>query len=562
MPIGYSLALEDGRRFYLPTNHRGGGNLDRSIVRRYLNAELKGKTLVTLAGKFDIQMSRKDGIDLEALGCKIREVQYSAALLSDLRRSFKMEDLAFDYLGRHKLEMDRSRIWELPAYHVGPYAEEDAGITLDLDTVLSAKIKEEELDRVLDLENDLIWCVCEMERNGAPIDTQLLARWRRETSQRFQEIIRTIHEETGLKVNPNSATDLAQLFGLLKLEYPRTASSERFPQGQPSFTDAFLKTVKHRLSALAREGRMVDSLSSKYLGKYEDGLIDGVLYYQLHQLKSDEYGTIAGRFSSSAVEHGKIGANIQQVFDRERQALKMGYEKAVNANDYSNVPWLVRNLIKPVDGKKWVKADASQIEFRLFVHYSRSARLIKIFNEAPDTDFHEQVGEFCGIRRKAAKNYNFARLFGAGRDKTSTMLGLPRPEADKMYEIYDEKFPETKDLMDEVMGIAKTRGYVKTIMGRRARFPNGERLHSALNRVIQGSAADILKRKLLQVYNLRHKLGLTLRFTVHDELDGDVPDEHAGTKLKQVLEEPLEDLKIRVPLTWDVKVAENWGACS
>lgn len=542
MPVGFSFCLEDRRKFYLPVGHQGGGNLDRNLVRRWMKEQLKGKTLVTLSGKGDIQMTRKFGVDLEAQGCQIREVQHKAALLSDVRRSFAMDDLAFDYLGRRKHEIDRSLIWQLPAYEVGPYAESDALDTLDLDDCLQPKIDAEDLNKVLDLEDSLVYCVCEMERNGVPLNESLLGRWNSQVRKRHERVVMVISDATGLKVNPNSGQDLARLFGFLQLQYPRTEPSEKFPNGQPSFTDDFLKTVKHELIELVREGRGLDSLASKYLSKYAKALRQGVLFYQLHQLKGDEdYGTISGRFSSSKV-------NIQQVFDPEKQEKKSG------SRDY-----IIRYLFEPSPGKQWIRADASQIEFRLFVHYSRSERLIKIYNENPDVDFHQQAAEMCGVNRKPAKTINFLMLYGGGKDKLAYQLGMSRSGSDSLYEEYNGKFPEMRNLMDEVMGVAKTRGHVKTIMGRRARFPKAERIHSALNRVLQGTAADILKRKLKQIYDLRHQLGLTMRLTVHDEIDGDLEKGANHFEVKRVLEEPLDDLKIRVPILWDVAVGANWG---
>jgi DNA polymerase-1 len=545
MPIGWSFCTEDRKKWYLPVGHLGGGNLDRNVVKRWFEREVRNKELVTLSGKGDIQMTRKFGVDLEAQGNTIREVQHKAALLSDVRRSFKMEDMLFDFLGRHKHEIDRSKIWELPAYEVGPYAEGDAEDTLDLDDYLAKKVSEENLDNVLDLEDSLIYCVCEMERNGVPLDVNLLNDWRGKIRRRFENIIMIISEGTGLKVNPNSGADLARLFGLLNIEYPRTPGTEKFPNGQPSFTDDFLKTVNNEYSQLAREARGLDSLDSKYLLKYLKALKQGILYYQLHQLKGDEdYGTISGRFSSSNV-------NIQQVFDPEKQERKSGHR------DY-----LIRYLFGPERGKRWVRADASQIEFRLFVHYSKSQRLIDIYNNNPEVDFHEQAAEMCHIGRKPAKTINFLMLYGGGKDKLAFQLGMSRTESDKLYAEYNHRFPEMRDLYDEVMGVAKRRGHVKTIMGRRARFPGGERIHSALNRVLQGTAADVLKRKLKEVYEMRHELGLKMRLTVHDELDGDIVDDEHANRLRVVLERPLEDLKIRVPLLWDVSTGSNWGETS
>lgn len=544
-PIGYSLALEDGSRYYLPFGHQGGGNLDKGMVLRYLKKELRGKTLVTLSGKGDIHMSRKDGLDLEAMGCKINEVQHKAALLSDQRRSFKLEDMAFDFLGKKKVEIDRSRIWELPSFEVGPYAEEDAGLTLELDDALQPKIDAENLNRVLTLEDKLIWCTCEMERNGVPLNQDLMHRWKGKIRHRFEDIVMMISKQTGLRVNPNSGTDLAKLFNTLSIPYGRTQATEKFPQGQPSFTDEFLETINNETVALCREGRSLDSLSSKYVGKYLKSLRDGILYYQLHQLKGDEeYGTISGRYSSSKV-------NIQQVFDPERQADKFGHR------DY-----IIRYLFLPGLGMLWVKADASQIEFRLFVHYSRSKRLIDAYNNNPDIDFHEQVAELCSLGRKAAKNINFGMLYGMGRDKLARQLGLTRLESDPIFRAYNYRFPETRALMNEVMGVAKDRGYIMTLLGRRARFPDGEYLHAALNRALQGSAADILKLKTLEVYDLRRELEILMRLTVHDEFDVDAPSVEHALRLKEVLEAPIPGLSIRVPIKWDISVGKSWGDTS
>ena len=545
--LGASISLEDGRDFYFPYGHMGGGNLDRGKVFKWLGTELKGKTLVCAEAKHEIQMMRKEGIDFEAMGCKIREVQFPPALLSDARRSFQLGDLAKDFLGRDKIDIDAAKIWEMPAGEVGPYAELDARLNLDLDTAYQPLIEKEELGRVLQLEYDLIYCVCEMERNGVPLDVPKLARWRQEANHKRSQELQQLYNETGLKLNPNSAKDLGLLFDKLGLEYNRTAPSKNFPLGLPSMPDEFLEGIKHQSIQRVRTIKGIDSLKSKYLDKYWNALVDGHLFFNLHQLKANEYGTISGRFSSSSV-------NIQQVFDPERQEDKLGF-----------MEWLIRELFLPVPigtpGRFWwVKLDASQIEFRLFVHYSRSARLIKRFCEDRDVDFHQMVADLCRIRRKPAKNINFGKLFGMGRDKMAAQLGLPRDEADKLFDQYNGMFPETNELMESTMSLAKNRGYVKTRLGRRARFPDGERLHSALNRVIQGSAADVLKLKLLDVYNNRKFLDIhKLLFTVHDDINIATQNLRKVRYINECLEAPIPNLPFRVPIYWDADVGHNWA---
>ncbi len=544
--LGMSISLEDGRDFYLPYGHMGGGNLDRGKVFRWANQELKGKTLVCAEAKHEIQMMRREGLDFEALGCKIREVQYPPALLSDQRRSFQLNDLAQDFLGRTKIDIDASKIWEMPASEVGPYAELDARLNLDLDTAYAPLIQQEDLGRVLQLEYDLIYCVCEMERNGVPIDVPKLDRWRKEADRKKTDELMALWREANTKLNPNSAKDLGLLFDKLGLEYGRTAPSKNFPNGLPSMPDDFLETIDHPAVRRVRTIKAIDSLRSKYLDKYWHALQDGILHFNLHQLKANDYGTISGRFSSSSV-------NIQQVFDPERQEDKLGF-----------MEWLIRELFIPVPLNEpqawWVKLDASQIEFRLFVHYSRSARLIKRFCEDRGVDFHQMVADLCKIRRKPAKNINFGKLFGMGREKMARELGLPQHEADLLFDQYNSMFPETQDLMNSTMALAKQRGFVKTRLGRRARFPDGERLHSALNRVIQGSAADVLKLKLLDIYNNRKFLDIhKLLFTVHDDINIATYNLRKVRYINELLEAPIPDLPFRVPIYWDADVGRNWA---
>ncbi len=545
--VGLSVAAEDGKDYYLPWGHLGGGNLDKGRVISWANRALKGKTLVMAEAKHEIQMMRREGVDFEALGCKIREVQFPPALLSDARRSFQLNDLAKDFLNEEKLDIDAGSIWEMPASEVGPYAEKDARLNLKLDTAYAPLIAAEDLGCVLQLEYDLIYCVCEMERNGVPLDVPKLAQWRQEANRRRDHELLQLYQETNTKINPNSAKDLGVLFDKLGLPYGRTKPTKVFPNGLPAMPDEFLETVLHPSIGRVRTIKAIDSLKSRYLDKYWDEMVNGFLYYNLHQLKANEYGTISGRFSSSSV-------NIQQVFDPERQEDKLGF-----------MEWLIRELFLPVPRGTpgrfwWVKLDASQIEFRLFVHYSRSARLIKRFCEDRDVDFHQMVADLCRIRRKPAKNINFGKLFGMGREKMARQLGLPQGEADKLFDQYNEMFPETMQLMNATMSLAKNRGYVKTKLGRRARFPDGERLHSALNRVIQGSAADVLKLKLLEVYNNRNFLEIyKLLFTVHDDINLATANLRKVRYIKELLEAPIPGVQFRVPILFDVSVGHNWA---
>lgn len=542
-PVGFVLGYEDGQKHYFPFNHLGGGNLDRGRVANYFNSILKGKTVRMTESKFDIRMLRKGGVDLERLGCKVKELQFRFALLDDNRRSFKLDDLAKDYLGKEKLKINHELIADMPASQVGPYAEKDIELTEELFDLADGMIRSEELDTVAELEDDIIYAVLHMEDNGVLLHLEMLRNWIQDATKEFRDLILFVYEQTGLNVNPNSAKDLVELFNVLKLSFGLTE------KGAGSFTDAFLKTLDHiPVIEAVRRARTISSIQSKYLEKYYDEIKNagGILRYKLHQLKGDEFGTISGRFSSSSV-------NIQQVFDPERQEEKFG-----------SADYIIRELFIPHPGSYWCKADASQIEFRLFAHYSKSAKLIKAYQDNPDIDFHDIVKDILArkvatITRKRAKNTNFGMVYAMGRGKMARQLDLPQEDADELFDAYNAEFPEVKRLLKRAMDTAEERGYVKTILGRRARFPHKDRLHSALNRVIQGTAADILKLKLKHLYQERKSLGINrLLFTVHDEFDMEVDSPDRKHEIKEFLDRDL-GLGIRVPLTWEVKCGTEFN---
>jgi len=225
--------------------------------------------------------------------------------------------------------------------------------------------------------------------------------------------------------------------------------------------------------------------------------------------------------------------------------------------------WIIRELFIPGNGLFYA-SDAEQIEFRLFAHYSGSEHLYQAYRDDPKTDFHNIVLDIIRktrpeTTRKLAKDCNFAKIYGAGQAKVAEMLGLSPEDAKPFVDTYDAEFPEAGMLMRKAMKAARTRGWVKTMIGRRARFPERQFLHSALNRVIQGSAADLMKKKLVELYNERKRLGLTLRATVHDEVVGDVPDAEAGRLCDEVLDR--QTTITHVPILWGGKTGANWREC-
>jgi DNA polymerase-1 len=221
----------------------------------------------------------------------------------------------------------------------------------------------------------------------------------------------------------------------------------------------------------------------------------------------------------------------------------------------------VKSLFIAPPGMKVFSTDASQIEYRFFGHYVNSKSVTDVYNADPWADFHQVVADMTGLARKDAKHANFAMLFGAGVNKFAYMIDKPAWEAKPIYYAYLRKIPEVRPLLDYVMDLAETRGFVKTVLGRRRRFGEGidMKFHAGLNAAIQGSAADYNKLTVLDLYENRKDLGIDLRLTFHDEeLGYGYFDNHAqAQKLYDFMQEQRMNLK--VPILWNLTIDNDWA---
>lgn len=585
-PIGIALRTPDGVCRYLPWGHRGGGNLDEATMLRWARTELRGKRITNLNTRFDIHMMRAWGVDLEAQGNEVSDVGHYAALLDDHRQSFSLENISQDYLGIGKVDdgIDKTRMAGYHAGRIAKYAEQDVRLVGELKAKMWPMLDAEDLQRVRALEDRVIYVVCEMEKNGAVIDQELLDRWIKESLKELEKILLEIYRITGISMNPHSRSDLQQLFQHLGLEMAQT------DKGTPSFTDLVLKGIDHPVIHLLRRASKLSSLRSKYLLKYQKAVDShGILRYSLHQLraqKSDldsvgEAGTVSGRFSSSAI-NSTVGVNIQQVMAVAKQRVSFGYDAEDRSHD--DEIYLVRQLHLPGSGD-YLAADAMQIEYRLFAGYAKSPRVIEAYKKDPMMSFHKFVWEMLkpfkpDLTYRRTKDCNFAKIYGAGLTKLSEMLefitheeaeSLRKTKASRSHPklaqalavdtIYNREMPEVPMLLQEASSLAKTRGYVHTLLGRRMRFTTHyNRYHKAFNGVVQGGAADIMKQKLVELHDARKDTGLLLRFTVHDEVDGDAQLPETKQRVAEILNhQSFPDLL--VPILWDVATGVTWKDC-
>lgn len=574
-PIAISIYANE-RSWYLPFGHRGNGNLDEEAVKRWAKEQLRGKYIRNINSRFDNHQMYAWGVDLEAQGNRWSDVGHYAALLDDHRLRMNLDSLIVDYLHETPMQrLDESRMASYTAGMAQARARYNVEAVHRLTQVMWPMLDEQELQKVRELEDKVIYVVCEMERNGTRIDQDKLAQWIVETQKRFQKDVMDLYRMTGLKVDPGVNKDIVKLF-----KHCNIAITEFTATGGASFTDEVIKAHAHPAIKLLRHARKMASLHSK-LKKYSEAISsDGILRYALHQLRAaksegddaGETGTVTGRFTSTEIARGE-GTNIQQVMKPEKQFLIFG-----------NDEFFIRDLHIPEPGQLHMSSDAEQIQYRLFANEAKNPEVLAAYAKDPWSSFHRITLEKLRKQKpdlpyRRCKDVNFAKMFAAGPSKLALMLDfitkaqyeeLKAARANRYHpllkstleilKIYDKEMPEVDELLRKASKLAEDRGYIKTILGRRMRFPHGYRLHKALNGRIQGSEADIVKTKAVELHEARKYTGLRLQFQVHDEFDGCVPDEEAAKKVSEILN--AQSFNLTVPILWGMKTGVTWGDCS
>jgi DNA polymerase-1 len=489
-----------------------------------------------------------------------------------------LDSLIKDFLHVEPMaRLDESKMKEYSAGLVAPRAQYNVWAVNELTKVMWPQLTEQDLQRVRQLEDDVIYVVCEMEKNGTRIDQEKLERWIKETQRDYEKLLLELYKDTGLKINPNSSKDDTKLFKHLNIPFVEFTAT-----GAPSFTDAAIKTIEHPTIKKLRRAKKLASINSKLRKYHRCVSSDGILRYALHQLRasrgegsdSGETGTVTGRFTSTEIVAGE-GTNIQQVMKPEKQFLTFGDE------------YFIRDLHIPDDGQLWLSSDAEQIQYRLFASEANNPQVIQAYQENPWMSFHKYTLKKFRVYKpdlpyRRCKDVNFAKLFAAGPSKLALMMDfitkrqyeeLRAQKANRYHplltstleilKIYDQELPEVEGLLKTASFLAETKGYIRTILGRRMRFPYKERLHKALNGRIQGSEADIVKTKAVELHRARKYTGMKLLFQVHDEFDGIVPDEESAKRVDEVLNTQSFTYLVKIPILWGMKTSPlSWGDCS
>jgi len=527
---------------------------------------------------YDIGWLRQEGIEVAG---ELFDVQYAEALL-DERARVSLEVLGQKYLGRGKESeplyrwcsgyyggpingSQRANIYRAPARLVGPYAEMDADLPIHLAERLHPLLIKEGLWDLFEMECGLIRFILEMRWRGVKVNIEKAAQLYDLLAIQEKEKHRELENLIGSPVDINAAASLTKAFDKLGLSYPLTA------KGSPSFTANFLEQLEHPVGELIREIRKVNKIRTTFIKSYLlDSHINGRIYCQFHPLRDEEGGTRSGRYSSST-------PNLQNIPVRDPVLAP-----------------LLRGLFIPEDGHKgWKRFDASQIEYRFLAHFAvgpSGDEVRRRYQTDPKTDYHQLImdliKEMTGIAlpRKMAKNINFGFIYGMGKTLLAKVLNLPRKEATALFDAYHKGAPFARATMDEASQEAARTGVIETILGRKSRFdlwePIGHQegpalpyrlakeayhniqrafLHKALNRNLQGSAADWMKMGTWKCY----KDGVYLRtgfpkLTVHDELDFSDPGscDEAFLHMKRTMEKAIP---LKIPIIVDEETGTDWG---
>jgi len=567
--IGFAVAV-DGWQGYYPFKHLGGGNMIPVQVLKYM------KDVCALPNTKIFHNAQYDIGWLEAMGIKVNgpvvDTMLAAGIINENRYSYSLNNLAKDYIGEIKAETDlneaardhgvdpKAEMWKLPAEHVGFYAEQDARLTYRLWQIFKHEIQKQNLTTLWELESDLLPILILMRQRGVRVDVDKAGTLIKEFEAKEKAVLSEIKRLTNTDVDIWAARNIADAFDKLHIKYPRTEKT-----GEPSFTQNWLSNSPHKISKLIVQAREINKFHSTFLNSITKYSHKGRIHAEINQLRSDNGGTVTGRLSMS-------NPNLQQLPARNKE---FGPK--------------IRSLFLPEEGHKWGSFDYSQQEPRMVVHYAASIgegyegsnELVKAYENA-SADFHQTVADLVGIERTQAKTIGLGLMYGMGKNKLANSLGLSKEEAEVLISKYNRKVPFVKLLSERCMNKASSEGVIRTKKGRKCRFdmwePMDFGIHSpetfenasakygaknikraftykALNRLIQGSAADQTKQAIISCY----QEGFLPILQIHDELCFNVKNEEEANKIKDTMEKCME---FKVPSVVDVNIGDDFGQAS
>ena len=559
---GIAVAV-DGWKGYYPIAHEGGGNMDKDVVLKWVK-----DLLLTDSDKI-FHNAMYDVCWLRAMGFKINgriiDTMIATSLIDENRGRYDLNSVCKDYIHESKNEYalqeaakswgvdPKQEMYKLPAIYVGEYAEKDAELTLKLWQACKHELQTQDLWSIFDLETALTPCLIDMRFKGVRVDIEEAERLKKMMGNEEKNLLTQIKKETGIDVQIWAAASIATVFDKLKEPYERTIKTQA-----PSFTKNFLANHTHPTVKKIAEAREINKAHTTFIDTIIKHVHRGRIHADINQLRGDNGGTITGRFSYS-------NPNLQQIPARNK-----------------DLGPIIRRIFIPEKKHKWGCFDYSQQEPRLVTHYALLQNLYGVDKMADaykenNVDFHKIVAEMADIPRSQAKTINLGLFYGMGKNKLQAQLGVSKDKAEELLAKYHTEVPFVKQLLQSVMRRAQERGQIRTLLGRLCRFhlwePNSFGIHKAmtheaalrehgpginraytykaLNKLIQGSAADMTKKAMIAL----HKEGIIPHIQVHDELDISIKDDKQAKQIVNIMESAVE---LEIPNKVDYESGDNW----
>lgn len=587
--VGFSIATTD-QACYVPVRHGCGPNIPPENLKNWISSQIFRPGLKKVGHNitYDLDHFQEStlvhGPKTVHRGGPYEDTYTNELLLHDDKFVKKsLEETATRRLGFGKFEDElkqsaqkygikdiKKELWKMSGVDVAQYGGLDSWLSLQCAYQQRKELSEQDLTRAQDIECRLIPMLMAMRNHGVRIDRERLARSKTEIGCRIEGLKLELRELCGEDVAPWEAAQIGKICDRLQIAYPRT-----YKTNAPSFTTQFLENSEHIFLKKLLELRSLDKIVGTFLeGQLENYLVNG----RIHPIFRPE-GTVTGRFSC---EHPNA-----QFFPARDEELSE----------------IVRGVFTPEEGNQWLRFDYSQIEYRLLVHFAtgpgaQEARQKYIADST--TDYHTFTQELLksigvNLSRKPVKNLNFGLIYGQGVKKTARVLGLSDEEAKDLQKKYHTAIPFAKKTMEKAIEAVTARGYVRTLNGRRRRFdtyepiswfkkyngvervpalpyeaaiaaygPSIERANAyrALNSALQGSAGEITKRAMVDIWEagICDVLGPP-HLTVHDELDisaniDDPVHREAVYKFRDIME---NSTKLKIPITVTSEIGPNWG---
>ena len=600
---GIAIATKK-QTLYFPIAHHMTDNLDTKETWDYLNKKVfKNKDIrkVFHNAMYDVCWIRAS--TGEMLEGPLLDTMIAASVIDETRMKYSLDAISKDYLKESKYKYDMAakvlewskgtikdpmtNMHKLPYYLVKDYAEQDVNLTLKL----------------FELETKLFPCLVDMKFKGVKIDVQKAKAFGKRLRKTKQNIIDFIERKTGVKIEIWAASSIKNLLDQQKITNYKTTPKS----GLPQLPKDYLTTHENRFLRLIVKARNFDKTENTFITGLLDFVHEGRIHADINQIRSDQGGTVTGRFSMS-------NPNLQQIPSKGFIGKKM------------------RELFIPDEGCHWGSFDYSQQEPRIVVHYALKIYLEREPNpddeplplnlieslekieeayhdDKDDVDFHQAVADMAQISRTMAKTINLGLFYGMGKIKLANELNLSRADAEVLFNTYHENAPFVRRLSQDLIQFAEANKLLFTLHDRFCRFNKWETqnrqwdrklnrytpvpiltreeaetaykasvndmyedkkipkdymkhfemnykpafTYKALNRLIQGSAADMTKKAMVDLY----AQGILPQIQIHDELCLSVKNDKEGDIVKQTMEKAIQ---LKVPNKVNYKQGLNWGS--